>query len=99
MCSTASAEAIYKDRGRILHGDDLKGQISGFVDEVLTTIMTPVSLKVTPRLGLRRTLGCTQAGAISITVDDLAEGRWRPHQDYSRPDREGSFGGRTPHLR
>ncbi len=32
-------EAIYKDRGRILHGDDLKEQISGFVDEVLTTII------------------------------------------------------------
>ena len=30
-------EAIYKDRAQILHGDDLKDQISGFIDEVITS--------------------------------------------------------------
>ena len=30
-------EAIYKDRAQILHGDDLKDQIYGFIDEVITS--------------------------------------------------------------
>ena len=68
-------EAIYKDRGRILHGDDLKEQISGFVDEVLTTI---IDARVAEGHAedwdfdeLWNAL--KQVYPISITVDDLAE--------------------------
>ncbi len=36
MCNR-QREAIYKDRAQILHGDDLKDQIYGFIDEVITS--------------------------------------------------------------
>ena len=68
-------EAIYKDRGRILHGDDLKGQISGFVDEVLTTIIDArVSEGHAEDWDFDELWDALkQVYPISITVDDLAE--------------------------
>ena len=68
-------EAIYKDRGRILHGDDLKDQISGFVDEVLTTIIDArVAEGHAEDWDFDELWGALkQVYPISITVDDLAE--------------------------
>ena len=68
-------EAIYKDRGRILHGDDLKEQISGFVDEVLTTIIDArVSEGHAEDWNFDELWSALkQVYPISITVDDLAE--------------------------
>lgn len=68
-------EAIYKDRGRILHGDDLKEQISGFVDEVLTTIIDArVSEGHAEDWDFDELWNALkQVYPISITVDDLAE--------------------------
>ena len=68
-------EAIYKDRGRILHGDDLKEQISGFVDEVLTTIIDDrVSEGHAEDWDFDELWDALkQVYPISITVDDLAE--------------------------
>ena len=68
-------EAIYKDRGRILHGDDLKDQISGFVDEVLTTIIDArVSEGHAEDWDFDNLWDALkQVYPISITVDDLAE--------------------------
>ncbi|MGZ2399024.1 preprotein translocase subunit SecA [Rothia sp. 110740021-2] len=68
-------EAIYKDRGRILHGDDLKGQISGFMDEVLTTIIDArVSEGHAEDWDFDELWDALkQVYPISITVDDLAE--------------------------
>ena len=68
-------EAIYKDRGRILHGDDLKEQISGFVDEVLTSIIdTRVSEGHAEDWDFEDLWSALkQVYPISITVDDLAE--------------------------
>ena len=68
-------EAIYKDRGRILHGDDLKEQISGFVDEVLTTIIDArVSEGHAEDWDFDELWSAfKQVYPISITVDDLAE--------------------------
>ena len=68
-------EAIYKDRGRILHGDDLKEQISGFVDEVLTTIIDArVSEGHAEDWDFEELWSALkQVYPISITVDDLAE--------------------------
>ena len=68
-------KAIYKDRGRILHGDDLKGQISGFVDEVLTTIIDArVSEGHAEDWDFDELWDALkQVYPISITVDDLAE--------------------------
>ena len=68
-------EAIYKDRGRILHGDDLKEQISGFVDEVLTSI---IDARVSEGHAEDWDFddlwsALKQVYPISITVDDLAE--------------------------
>ena len=66
-------EAIYKDRGRILHGDDLKEQISGFVDEVLTTIIDArVSEGHAEDWDFDELWSALkQVYPISITVDDL----------------------------
>ena len=68
-------EAIYKDRSRILHGDDLKEQISGFVDEVLTTIIDArVSEGHAEDWDFDELWSALkQVYPISITVDDLAE--------------------------
>ena len=68
-------EAIYKDRDRILHGDDLKEQISGFVDEVLTTIIDArVSEGHAEDWDFDELWDALkQVYPISITVDDLAE--------------------------
>lgn len=68
-------EAIYKDRGRILHGDDLKEQIAGFVDEVLTTIIDArVSEGHAEDWDFDELWDALkQVYPISITVDDLAE--------------------------
>ena len=68
-------EAIYKDRGRILHGDDLKEQISGFVDEVLTTIIDARVFEGHAEDWDFDELwsALKQVYPISITVDDLAE--------------------------
>ena len=68
-------EAIYKDRGRILHGDDLKEQISGFVDEVLTTIIDArVSEGHAEDWDFDELWDALkQVYPISITVDELAE--------------------------
>ena len=68
-------EAIYKDRGRILHGDDLKEQISGFVDEVLTSIIDDrVSEGHAEDWDFDELWDALkQVYPISITVDDLAE--------------------------
>ena len=68
-------EAIYKDRGRILHGDDLKDQISGFIDEVLTTIIDArVSEGHAEDWDFDELWSALkQVYPISITVDDLAE--------------------------
>jgi len=68
-------EAIYKDRGRILHGDDLKEQISGFVDEVLTTIIDArVSEGHAEDWDFDELWSALkQVYPISITVDDLSE--------------------------
>ena len=68
-------EAIYKDRGRILHGDDLKEQISGFVDEVLTSIIDArVSEGHAEDWDFEELWNALkQVYPISITVDDLAE--------------------------
>ena len=68
-------EAIYKDRGRILNGDDLKEQISGFVDEVLTTIIDArVSEGHAEDWDFDELWDALkQVYPISITVDDLAE--------------------------
>ena len=68
-------EAIYKDRGRILHGDDLKEQISGFVDEVLTTIIDArVSEGHAEDWDFDELWSALkQVYPISITVEDLAE--------------------------
>ena len=68
-------EAIYKDRSRILHGDDLKEQISGFVDEVLTTIIDArVSEGHAEDWDFDELWDALkQVYPISITVDDLAE--------------------------
>mgnify|MGYP002751375011 FL=1 len=68
-------EAIYKDRGRILHGDDLKDQISGFVDEVLTTIIDARVAEGHAEDWDFDELwsALKQVYPISITVDDLAE--------------------------
>ena len=68
-------EAIYKDRGRILHGDDLKEQISGFVDEVLTTIIDArVSEGHAEDWDFDELWDALkQVYPISITVNDLAE--------------------------
>ena len=68
-------EAIYKDRGRILHGDDLKEQISGFVDEVLTTIIDARVAEGHAEDWDFDELwsAIKQVYPISITVDDLAE--------------------------
>ncbi|MBS5101989.1 MAG: preprotein translocase subunit SecA, partial [Rothia mucilaginosa] len=68
-------EAIYKDRGRILHGDDLKEQISGFVDEVLTTIIDARVAEGHAEDWDFDELwsALKQVYPISITVDDLAE--------------------------
>ena len=75
MCSTASAKQSTSDRGRILHGDDLKGQISGFVDEVLTTIIDArVSEGHAEDWDFDELWDALkQVYPISITVDDLAE--------------------------
>ena len=68
-------EAIYKDRGRILRGDDLKEQISGFVDEALTTIIDArVSEGHAEDWDFDELWDALkQVYPISITVDDLAE--------------------------
>ena len=68
-------EAIYKDRGRILHDDDLKEQISGFVDEVLTTIIDARVAEGHAEDWDFDELwsALKQVYPISITVDDLAE--------------------------
>ena len=68
-------EAIYKDRGRILHGDDLKEQISGFVDEVLTSIIDARVYEGHAEDWDFEDLwnALKQVYPISITVDDLAE--------------------------
>ena len=68
-------EAIYKDRSRILHGDDLKEQISGFVDEVLTSIIDArVSEGHAEDWDFEELWSALkQVYPISITVDDLAE--------------------------
>lgn len=68
-------EAIYKDRGRILHGDDLKEQISGFMDEVLTTIIDARVAEGHAEDWDFDELwdALKQVYPISITVDDLAE--------------------------
>ena len=68
-------EAIYKDRGRILHGDDLKEQISGFVDEMLTTIIDARVAEGHAEDWDFDELwsALKQVYPISITVDDLAE--------------------------
>ena len=68
-------EAIYKDRSRILHGDDLKEQISGFVDEVLTSIIDArVSEGHAEDWDFDELWSALkQVYPISITVDDLAE--------------------------
>lgn len=68
-------EAIYKDRGRILHGDDLKEQIAGFVDEVLTTIIDARVAEGHAEDWDFDELwsALKQVYPISITVDDLAE--------------------------
>ena len=68
-------EAIYKDRVRILHGDDLKEQISGFVDEVLTTIIDARVAEGHAEDWDFDELwsALKQVYPISITVDDLAE--------------------------
>ena len=68
-------EAIYKDRGRILHGDDLKEQISGFVDEVLTSIIDArVSEGHAEDWDFEDLWSALkQVYPISITADDLAE--------------------------
>lgn len=68
-------EAIYKDRGRILHGDDLKEQISGFVDEVLTSIIDArVSEGHAEDWDFEDLWSALkQVYSISITADDLAE--------------------------
>ena len=68
-------EAIYKDRGRILHGDDLKEQISGFVDEVLTTIIDARVAEGHAEDWDFDELwdALKQVYLISITVEDLAE--------------------------
>ena len=68
-------EAIYKDRGRILQGDDLKEQISGFVDEVLTSIIDArVSEGHAEDWDFEDLWSALkQVYPISITVDDLAE--------------------------
>ena len=68
-------EAIYKDRGRILHGDALKEQISGFVDEVLTTIIDARVAEGHAEDWDFDELwsALKQVYPISITVDDLAE--------------------------
>lgn len=68
-------EAIYKDRGRILHGDDLKEQISGFLDEVLTTIIDARVAEGHAEDWDFDELwsALKQVYPISITVDDLAE--------------------------
>ncbi|WP_294640917.1 preprotein translocase subunit SecA [Rothia mucilaginosa] len=68
-------EAIYKDRGRILHGDDLKEQISGFVDEVLTTIIDARVAEGHAEDWDFDELwsALKQVYPISITVEDLAE--------------------------
>ena len=68
-------EAIYKDRSRILHGDDLKEQISGFVDEVLTSIIDArVSEGHAEDWDFEELWNALkQVYPISITVDDLAE--------------------------
>ena len=68
-------EAIYKDRGRILHGDDLKEQISGFVDEVLTTIIDARVAEGHAEDWDFDELwsALKQVYPIAITVDDLAE--------------------------
>ena len=68
-------EAIYKDRGRILHGDDLKEQISGIVDEVLTSIIDArVSEGHAEDWDFEDLWSALkQVYPISITADDLAE--------------------------
>lgn len=68
-------EAIYKDRGRILHGDDLKEQIYGFVDEVLTSIIDArVSEGHAEDWDFEDLWSALkQVYPISITADDLAE--------------------------
>ena len=68
-------EAIYKDRSLILHGDDLKEQISGFVDEVLTTAIdervSEGHAEDWDLDGLWEALESIYP--VSITADDLAE--------------------------
>ena len=68
-------EAIYKDRSRILHGDDLKEQIAGFIDEVLTsTIDARVSEGHAEDWDFTELWqALKQVYPVSITVDDLAE--------------------------
>ena len=68
-------EAIYKDRSLILHGDDLKEQISGFVDEVLTTAIDErVSEGHAEDWDLDDLWEALESiYPVSITADDLAE--------------------------
>ena len=68
-------EAIYKDRFLILHGDDLKEQISGFVDEVLTTAIDErVSEGHAEDWDLDDLWEALESiYPVSITADDLAE--------------------------
>ena len=68
-------EAIYKDRSLILHGDDLKEQISGFVDEVLTTAIDErVSEGHAQDWDLDDLWEALESiYPVSITADDLAE--------------------------
>ena len=68
-------EAIYKDRSLILHGDDLKEQISGFVDEVLTTAIDDrVSEGHAEDWDLDDLWEALESiYPVSITADDLAE--------------------------
>ena len=68
-------EAIYKDRSLILHGDDLKEQISAFVDEVLTTAIDErVSEGHAEDWDLDDLWEALESiYPVSITVDDLAE--------------------------
>ena len=68
-------EAIYKDRSLILHGDDLKEQISVFVDEVLTTAIDErVSEGHAEDWDLDDLWEALESiYPVSITADDLAE--------------------------
>ncbi len=75
MFLTASVKPSYKDRSLILHGDDLKEQISGFVDEVLTTAIDErVSEGHAEDWDLDDLWEALESiYPVSITADDLAE--------------------------